>query len=1361
MKNISKRITSLLTLAIFVFTALAFSPVALPSAQAADGYALGDLIAFEGATPNSYEDTTDAQTSKKLAMNGTDRISAEGDASYYFIFNNNARNTTSGNLRLSHSNTQNVIFKSKGSLLNITSTGNDNKSIAGQNFYSSSPDLYARFAIVDSQAGTGANLNTNSQKKTSPVMTYEFDIQYKNNFFDILGYVSTHLASSFSGRNIPAFRVDSAGNFYSTDPDSESMQSVGKLTLGTKHKISVVIKLTPASAANKYNYETTLYLDGVQIDNIVSTQTVDAKNAAFYGFEMDLKPWTVNTNYSPSAAGFTGTDEGWYGYGNSTSTKLALSNVAKLNEYTILDTDTAITDFKVYSGNMYGDVMRTAKALDQMQTVINSEEALPSGLGQADIEWISTNPSLIDVDEYGVVSIVDEQYYGYTIPVTLTALISDGTESTTKNVNIEVKRNTSTWSAQDYVDYDAIMPFSSISTQPQNAVATDITLPTESLGGCTLSWSISKSEAATLTENVLSFSPSSKEPSKVTLTMTVSRAGAESAEKKFDLTVVKASYSEDEVFKWKHNLETTAETPAEGIYGDKISFEDWSHIRLGYTWPFTDDAAGIVPIDVWKRPVMIVGPFDNAISGFEAQAICQMAGGKLATDYEFEASADGTSWDKIDAYYIKGPETKIPDGNAVWTVFEHMFRPSYIDTAKNYRYLKIKFSDASYVSEKYLAASALDSVAVYFDTDVTKAYKNLNFDDMSAEKIDKVNSNLTIPSAGTNGTSIEWTSSNPEVVRIDAAGGKAIVDENAFYGYSIPVTLTAKISKTPESETNGTAREKVFDLTVVRNTEGWQAQDYANYDVLYHDDKDHLTFDYFTDQPADMVATSIHLPKKLDGGGTFTWDVKDKLTGAPTNAAKIDNYVLSFTPQNESTTPLVLTVTSTKDGASASRSFDLNVVRGFSTNLLLSANVSSSTSGIRKALSRDVVTYWETADSDNSKTVDVEFAKPTVINSGLIVNASDSAASFRLEVSQDGTDWETAYQGALNSKLVREGYAFDDISCKYARFTFISPSPVKIATIELYNSIVTDDQAMDMSLDAITVPTTVSDDFILPTTGAHIGTITWTSNNPRVIAISGNKAIVTRVKNENQTAVLTATLTHAPYEARTRQFTVTVAGIVSAGGSSGGSFGGGASGGIVASKDYITPSQSGTAGATFADVPSDHWANEFITALTDAGIVSKDTNYRPSDLVTREEFVKLVIAALGGADAESESASFTDADSSAWYMPYISAAVAKGIVAGNADGSFGIGASITRQDAAVMLYRAMSDKRVIDNMLIFTDSHTVSPYASEAVSYLANERILNGYEDGSFRPFGNLTRAESAKIIYLLTTFAKEGYNAQ
>lgn len=323
-------------------------------AQAEYEYTWGEKIAYEGATTNSYEDAQDSQVVKRMTMNGANRGS-EADATYYYLFKDNKRNTTSGNLRLSNGNTQEQVFKVKGKLIGIdnkTSTGAD---ISGHNFYSVCDDLYARVALVDSQAATSAGINTVSQKNVASTMTYEFDVQYNTNFFGTIGYVSTHLSGSFSGRNIPAVMIDNAGKLYSTGSNFASGNAVeiGQLTPGTKHKISVVVELNSAGETNKYNYVMEVYLDGVKKFYTQAADSITAANTRFYGFEFDLRPWTVDTDFSATTAGFTGTDDGYYGQ-NSSSKKLSVEG-SDLNEYTLINTDTTISDFTVYAGNKYAE----------------------------------------------------------------------------------------------------------------------------------------------------------------------------------------------------------------------------------------------------------------------------------------------------------------------------------------------------------------------------------------------------------------------------------------------------------------------------------------------------------------------------------------------------------------------------------------------------------------------------------------------------------------------------------------------------------------------------------------------------------------------------------------------------------------------------------------------------------------------------------------------------------------------------------------------------------------------------------------------------------------------------------------------
>ena len=108
---------------------------------------------------------------------------------------------------------------------------------------------------------------------------------------------------------------------------------------------------------------------------------------------------------------------------------------------------------------------------------------------------------------------------------------------------------------------------------------------------------------------------------------------------------------------------------------------------------------------------------------------------------------------------------------------------------------------------------------------------------------------------------------------------------------------------------------------------------------------------------------------------------------------------------------------------------------------------------------------------------------------------------------------------------------------------------------------------------------------------------------------------------------------------------------------------------------------------------------------------------------------------------------FTDVKSTDWFYSYVNKAVEEGIVLGIGDNKFGPNTNITREDFAVMTVRmlgvAVDDKLTIP----FTDSDKISDYAKSAVAYCAANKIINGYEDMTFRPKNNITREEAAKML--------------
>ena len=181
------------------------------------------------------------------------------------------------------------------------------------------------------------------------------------------------------------------------------------------------------------------------------------------------------------------------------------------------------------------------------------------------------------------------------------------------------------------------------------------------------------------------------------------------------------------------------------------------------------------------------------------------------------------------------------------------------------------------------------------------------------------------------------------------------------------------------------------------------------------------------------------------------------------------------------------------------------------------------------------------------------------------------------------------------------------------------------------------------------------------------------------------------------------------------------------------------------SQNSVTPTNG------FSDVSDSHWAYDCVSSLASKGIISgyPDGGFKPSSQITRAEFAQIVKKAFS---VSGDGAKFDDVSKDAWYYDAVSALASKGIV-GGFDGRYNPDSNITREDAALIIFRCLGIEA--SGELNFIDSDSFSDYSKTAVATLSSLGIINGYEDGSFNPKGDITRAEAAKIIYFCTS--KEG----
>ena len=89
---------------------------------------------------------------------------------------------------------------------------------------------------------------------------------------------------------------------------------------------------------------------------------------------------------------------------------------------------------------------------------------------------------------------------------------------------------------------------------------------------------------------------------------------------------------------------------------------------------------------------------------------------------------------------------------------------------------------------------------------------------------------------------------------------------------------------------------------------------------------------------------------------------------------------------------------------------------------------------------------------------------------------------------------------------------------------------------------------------------------------------------------------------------------------------------------------------------------------------------------------------------------------------------------------------AHNIISGYDDGTFKPDATITRQEAASMIVKAMGVSKASDEL--YPDDSTIAGWAKDAVYKAKAAGLMKGYEeDGTFRPTGKITRAEAASIM--------------
>lgn len=177
---------------------------------------------------------------------------------------------------------------------------------------------------------------------------------------------------------------------------------------------------------------------------------------------------------------------------------------------------------------------------------------------------------------------------------------------------------------------------------------------------------------------------------------------------------------------------------------------------------------------------------------------------------------------------------------------------------------------------------------------------------------------------------------------------------------------------------------------------------------------------------------------------------------------------------------------------------------------------------------------------------------------------------------------------------------------------------------------------------------------------------------------------------------------------------------------------------------------------SFSDVATSDWYCDAVQFIAARNITSGTGNnkFSPNNNLTRGQFIVLIMKAYGIEVDTTLTDNFSDAGST-YYTHYLATAKKLGITNGVGDNQYKPESNITRQDMFTLLYRTLDaisqlpETATSTSISRFSDSASVSSYATEAVDYLIKAGIVNG-SNGKINPTGLSTRAQMAQIIFNL-----------
>lgn len=183
--------------------------------------------------------------------------------------------------------------------------------------------------------------------------------------------------------------------------------------------------------------------------------------------------------------------------------------------------------------------------------------------------------------------------------------------------------------------------------------------------------------------------------------------------------------------------------------------------------------------------------------------------------------------------------------------------------------------------------------------------------------------------------------------------------------------------------------------------------------------------------------------------------------------------------------------------------------------------------------------------------------------------------------------------------------------------------------------------------------------------------------------------------------------------------------------------------------------------ADYSDVNQSAWYASYVNKISELNAFSgyEDGTFRPDNQITQEEFIKTVVCLICGELNESNAPTVKNTWNSkwsSWAIPYLDKAFELGLIT-EQDTMFKlVGIPCNRGEMAKVITRAveyLKEDSVADTSTYITKLKDYSRMKEEYKPYVLQayaKGILSGYDDGTFRDDGLLTRAEASSVLVRL-----------